>query len=86
MEIKPHHPQTEFTFDENGNLTSVEAKNFPGTGKTCQGTMETKAYEQTLAEAGFIEGVEERNFKRPESRHREQIYTRNQQQLPYSQN
>lgn len=65
MQIQNHHPHTEFQFDENGNLLFLEAKNFPGIGKQCQGELETKDYEAALIEAKFIEPVtkSDRSFK-----------------------
>ncbi len=57
MNIQNHHPHTEFTFDSNGNLVTIDAKNFPGTGSQCQGKLETKAYEDALIEAEFIQPI-----------------------------
>lgn len=74
MKINKHHPHTEFQFDENGNLISLEARNFSGIGKQCQGRAETRDYEQALVEAEFIEPIDEkrdRTFKKASS-YREQ--------------
>ena len=57
MKIQDTHPHTQFVFDKNGNLTSIEPKNFPGTGNNCQGLKETAGYERALSEQGFIEEI-----------------------------
>lgn len=85
MRIQKHHPHTEFNFDSNGNLITVEAKNFTGTGKQCQGKLETKDYEEALVEAKFIQPItsDNRVMKQEESRQTNQQTNRYNNRLSY---
>ncbi len=85
MNIQNHHPHTEFTFDSNGNLVALEAKNFSGTGKQCQGKLETKDYEQALVEAEFIQPISsgDRIMKQEELQQPKQQSNQNRNRLSY---
>ena len=85
-EIRPTDPYIEFTFDTNGEM-SIEAHNYPGSEKSCQGKLATEAFEQSLANANLIPPITEsdRTYKQnnPPLKPKQQIKQTNQNQIRY---
>lgn len=66
MKIESHHPHVEITLDSQGNITKIEAHNYPGNSEdTCQGQLATQGLEQALSDRQLIPKIKpsDRTFK-----------------------